>query len=543
MRLHSHWPTIEHAFGCALPDRFLMAIRSFDNAKTVTPFILEKKDGKRFGLFLHVEKGNVQAAMLPAQIEQRFYNPYYNFDAGEQSPAVKRNLEELLDELAAGERELVLDDHVPQSIVRRLEKRFEISFDNMMGIGSVRARRLEPHEVLEVLSRERPNGRRIAKKIIEKSRHREALSGFLDRHEDGRFALLDKLLSGEDLQSLIVTSALNVQELTGLPMRGNSRALAAVYSRDKGLWRIAAGPQSEGKEYPSLRVAIEEITGKGRAGVEMDDMPAWMFSAMGLRDREAVPADNLVRMWRDSSTLPDLAFYILAARASAHAIMKALAFASMHRSSRITEMDAYKVYLDELYGYVSAHAPELRVARTLTNFHCGNRTIFPSNPAAHPIDERINTLKIDAGCMIFDRSGTLLGCSDIARTLCLTKDGEEIYQIFRDSVVDRLIPACKIGADGASIHRLAVEDLKRVNLPGNTLSRAVAVPADFDRDVGHVLGKNNLSHVQFTASGHAVLREGMIACCEYQWPLKGHTVAYEDTGLVTGSGGLNFTID
>lgn len=543
MRLHSHWPTIEHAFGCALPDKFLMAIRSFDNAKTVTPFILEKKNGKRFGLFLHVEKGNAQAAMLPADIEQRFYHPYYNFDAGEQPPAIKQNLEELLDELAAGERSLILDDHIPQSIVRRLEQRFEISFDNTAGIGSVFATRVEPSKVVEILSRERPNGSRIAKKILENSRHREALDGFLDRQEDRRFALLDELLDSENLHSLIVTSALNVQELTGLPMRGKSRALAAVYARDKGLWLIGTGPTSEGKTFSSLQAAIAELVGTGRAGIEMDDMPAWIFSAIGLRDREAVPADNLIRRWRDGSTLPDLAFYIIAARASAHAIEKSLKFASAYASARITEMDAYKVYLDELYGYVSGYAPELRVARTLTNFHSGNRTIFPSNPAAHPIDERINTLKIDAGCMIFDRDGVLLGCSDIARTLCLTKDGKEIYEIFRDSVVDRLIPACKSGADGASIHRLAVEDLHQVNLPGNALSREIAEPADFNRDVGHVLGKNNLSHLQFTSSGRDALHEGMIACCEYQWPLKGHTVAYEDTGLVTDKGGLNFTID
>jgi hypothetical protein len=58
-----------------------------------------------------------------------------------------------------------------------------------------------------------------------------------------------------------------------------------------------------------------------------------------------------------------------------------------------------------------------------------------------------------------------------------------------------------------------------------------------------VLGKNNLSHVHFTVSGRDPLREGMIACCEYQWPLKGYAIAYEDTGLVTAKGGLNFTID
>lgn len=540
MHFHSHWPYIEHAFGSALADKFLMAIRSFDNAKTVTPFIFEKGN-KRYGLFLHVEKGNVEAAMLPKEIEPRFYQPYYNFDAAEQPPKISRSLEDLLEELAAGERSLVVDAHAPQSIVRRLEKCFAITLESSRGVGAVRARKVAPGEVVAHLAKERSGGAKIARNILEKSRHREALSGFLDRHDDPRFMLLEQLLEGEKLGSLVVTSALNIQELAGLPMRGKERALAALYSRESGLWLIDTG--SEGEAFPSLHAACAKLGGSGRIGVEMDDMPAWVFAAMGLRDREAVPADTLLRKWRDSNTLPDLSFYVLAARASAHAIDGALAFAGKNRASGLTEMDAYKVYLDELRGYVSAHAPELRVARTLTNFHSGNRTIFPSNPFAHPLDERSNSLKIDAGCMIFDRAGTLLGCSDIARTLCFTKDAEEIYQVFRNSVVDRLIPACRDGAIGTDIHALAIDDLRGVDREGNALSRKVEVPADFARDVGHVLGKNNLSHVHFTVSGRDPLREGMIACCEYQWPLKGHAIAYEDTGLVTAKGGLNFTID
>src|SRR5262245_55575216 len=121
MHLHSYWPFIEHEFGGSLPDHFLMAIRSFDNAKTVTPFILEKGE-KRYGLFLHVEKGNAQAAMIPAQIEHRFYHPYYNFDPAEQPPAVSLSLEQLLEEIADGSRALTLDDHIPQALVRRLQK-------------------------------------------------------------------------------------------------------------------------------------------------------------------------------------------------------------------------------------------------------------------------------------------------------------------------------------------------------------------------------------------------------------------------------------
>jgi Xaa-Pro aminopeptidase len=428
-------------------------------------------------------------------------------------------------------------------LVRRLQKQFDVSLEGNAAAGPVCAERVDPKHVVALLASESDGGNAVARKLLQKSRHREGLTESLRGHDDTRFARLEKAMEADSLSSVIVTSALNIQEFTGLPMRGKRRALAAIYSKDSGLWLISHGSSGEANLYSSFKDACNDLMADGRIGVEMDDMPAWMYASAGLGERDCVAADLLVRKWRDESTLPDLAFYILAARASVHAIEKALEFASRNLDTGRTEMDAYKVYLDELYGFVAEHAPALRVARTLTNFHSGNRTIFPSNPAPHPLERKINTLKIDAGCMIFDRRGTLLGCSDIARTLCLTKDGTELYELFRKSTVDRLMPACGDGTDGKTIHRLAVEDLKPVGSLQNTLGRKVQKLSDFNRDVGHELGKNNLSHLQFTASDAGKLRAGMIACCEYQWPLKEHTVSYEDTGLVTGEGGLNFTVD
>jgi hypothetical protein len=62
-------------------------------------------------------------------------------------------------------------------------------------------------------------------------------------------------------------------------------------------------------------------------------------------------------------------------------------------------------------------------------------------------------------------------------------------------------------------------------------------------DVGHLLGKNNLAHLRLVRGDEQRLREGMIACCECQWPLRGSAIAYEDTCLVTPQGGLNMTSD
>ena len=85
MILHADWTYIEQEFECGLRDRFLMPVRSFDNAKSVTPFILEAR-GRRTALFVHVEHGNAKAAMLPPALGQVFYRPYFTFEPAMHGP-------------------------------------------------------------------------------------------------------------------------------------------------------------------------------------------------------------------------------------------------------------------------------------------------------------------------------------------------------------------------------------------------------------------------------------------------------------------------
>lgn len=300
MRLHSDWAYLEQEFGCSVQQQFLMAVRSLDNPRAVTPFLLES-GGRRFGLFLHVERGNVESARLPPDIEPVYYRPYFTFEPPGDPPSV--------------------------------------------------------HDGLS---------------------------------------------------------------------------------------------------------------------------------------------------------------------------------------------DAIAVYMDRLRSFAAGAMPGIRTARTLTNFHTGARTIFPSNPAPYPLDRACNVLKVDAGCLLFDAEGYLLGCSDIARTLALSEAGQDLYRRFREGVCRALIPAAAAGRCGQELHEIGVASVwdKRRELGTNPLFVDLERPdLSYDRDVGHLLGKNNLAHLRFAHGDRETLQEGMIACCEYQWPIAGHAIAYEDTCLVTPQGGLNLTCD
>jgi Xaa-Pro aminopeptidase len=546
MILHADWSYIEQEFECGLRDRFLMPVRSFDNAKSVTPFILEA-GGRRTALFVHVEHGNAKAAMLPPTIGQVFYRPYFTFEPTLHGP-VYATLSDAIRDLAQGESALQIDAKLPMTVANDLARTFTVSHEELFDAGPVTLRQVSASATAAMLAAWRPSAGRAAQRLLTRSPVRDRITPYLDVPEQDRFAALDRLLSADGIDALVLTTRLNIQEVAGVPMRAKRAPLAAFYIPGGSAWVVEAGTGGSGKTFSSARAAFADICAAGRVACEMDDVGFGLFASLGLDARETVAADILLRRWRDHNTLPDLAFYIIATRASARAMESALEFAgdAIDAGRPVTEMDAYKVYFDTLHASVMDVAPELRVGKTLTNFHSGARTIFPANAAAAPLSAEANMLKLDTGCLLFDPQGVLLGCSDIARTLALSAAGRELYALFQRGVRDTLIPACKVGARGDAIHGAGVEAIwgsasKPVD---NPLFVDLPDPvAGYDRDVGHLLGKNNLAHLTFTSRTRDSLSEGMIACCEYQWPIAGHAIAYEDTCLVTPSGGLNLTSD
>jgi Xaa-Pro aminopeptidase len=545
MYLQAEWSAVERRLGLSLKDHFLMAIRSFDNTKSVTPFILDV-ESRHFGLFPHVENGNVEAVSLPGDMVPLFYNPYFTLGPHGRASNVFETLEAAVEHAADGDTRLEVDPHLPIGVTHRLSKRFSIKTTKSKA-RQIFATPILQSDVLFHANALRVAGATCAIGLLDRSPRRAELSRYLDERTDRRFSLISDLLHREGLGALLVSSVLNVQELAGVPMRALQRPMAALYTHDGQIWLLDVRPSGEHfKDFSSLSDAFATLA-RGPIGVEVDAVETWLFAEIGLQDHEWRAADRLLREWRDRNTLCDLGFYIIAGRASATAIEKSLTFAkhNVDAGHEISELDAFAVYEKTLTEYVAEHAPFLNVARTLTNYHSGSRTIFPANPAKVPLNRSSNMLKVDAGCLLFDTNGRLLSCSDVARTACFDSDGGALYETFRESVVNDLIPSCQAQRPGREIHRRASNALDSMleSLSLNPLTESVARPIAYDRDVGHLLGRNNLAHLRFTKEEEGTLREGMIACCEYQWPIAEHAIAYEDTGLVTPMGGLNFTSD
>lgn len=548
MRLHSDWAYLEEQFGCSIPERFLMAVRSLDNPKAVTPFLVER-NGRRFGLFMHVEKGNVEAAGLPSDIQPIYYQPYFTFENTERPPHVALTLADALESIADGDRRVVVDWHTPVAVGSALATRFDIETTPAPEFGLVTLRKAYCSDTLERLGRGRPKAAQVARRLLDESSVRERLLPYLDQHADDRFAALDDIVEKAGFAGLVVSSTLNVQEIAGVPVGRKLRPLAAIYAPgERHAWVIEIGNASDGELFATPAAALRAAIPSGQIGVEVEDLSLGLAHALGLDKRDHKPADKIIRQWRDENTLPDLAYYVIATRTTRNAIDAALAFAAsaIRRKIGITEMDPYAVYLRTMHEFVAANMIGATVHRTLTNFHTGARTIFPANAAPYPVDAKANTLKVDAGCLLFDSDGFLLGCSDIARTLTLSDEGTELYYLIQRAVRNTLIPKAAAGRTGDEIHSAGINEiwgLQRQLITNSLFVKLETPHQEYARDVGHLLGKNNLAHMRFVKDENIQLREGMIACCEFQWPLNYHSIAYEDTCLVTSSGGLNFTSD
>lgn len=548
MELICDWSRVERVLGVALRDNFLMPVRTLDNPKAFAPAIL-RRDGRQWGLFQGIEDGNVRALALPPDLSTVYMRAYFTFDTIDTDPLMPRDIGEAVASVADGETALSVDAATPVALHDRLAQDFTVTVDGGAELDAVRVRTVPRDAVRARLDSRTGEAAARVIALLDRNPARDAIRPYLENRDHKHFEPLDAALEAAGLAGVVVTSLVNAQEIAGIPVADHRRPIAVVYPTGSDAAHvIEPAGRGDGTRHDSVAAALAALLPGGTVGVESEDMDIGLFRAFGLDRRDTAYCDVPVRGWRDAIAGKDLPFYVIAARTSAHAIDGALAFAGREIAAgrTITERDVDAVYFRLLHDYVGATGLPLRVTRYMTNHHSGTRTPYPANPAPFVVDASVRTLKIDSGCLVYGDDGVLLGVSDIARTLNLTPEAKEIYPLIVDGVRDVLIPAARVGAVAEDLFETGVAAVwdKRDTLSSDRLTPPLQSLADvYHRDVGHLLGRNDLATLRFQRGDKGVLADGMVACLEYQWPVDGHALAYEDTCVVTPHGGLNFTSD
>ncbi|HYE84327.1 MAG TPA: M24 family metallopeptidase [Clostridia bacterium] len=546
---------VSKLLNCSVPNKFLSVSLNYDGYRTVAPKII--KSGQQSTLLTrHIEQGNVEAMQdidktLPKDLPVVYYNPYFLFE-----PACTPVFGEFIDaftSVAGTEKQVQVHKDLPLSIYQWMSMNYEIEiYEKEIADPGFYVYEFSRADVIKRFAVGRAEADSAALKLIEKSPIKKRLEYYIKERTDTRFSVLDGLMKANGVDAILCTSPLGIQEITGFGMERHIDDMFAAYyeiESDK-VQLFSVEPLEDfgqGRKVSTFGAAIKDQVNNGILGLEEQHFPLGWFRGLGFDKIKTVNAMNLVRLLREKTGSENLSYCIIATRASVFATDESLAWAKKEilGSKSITELDIYEKYLDLLKKFQKDNNIPININTFWTNCHSSKRSIIPSLPFNHQLDESARAIKIDAGVSLRGETGIHYAASDIARTIIFDDEVQKAYNKFEDYMVRNVIPNIKPGMSGKDIHELAVTQIEKERyffenigmIPAGNLNET------FNRDVGHLVGLQEPVTMFFTKNTGMKVDEGMIGALEYQWSYKGFGIGVEDLFVIESEGGLNYSRD
>jgi len=550
--------SIREEIGLRIEENSLYPALALDSSKDVAPTLVKTANNKYYLIAKQIEEGNFSAngcafsIIGSRNVNIVYYGSYFTWEASQKisEPAAPNQANALARVLAIDNvtvnRDMPLDKyrgfqeefHV---VINPVEKKDVKIFVYEVGKGGV----------VSAYNKDRASAEETAMELINKvsaikNEDKDLIKEIILKNKSSKFALLDTLMNRNNLSFLLASSKINIQELTALPWEQLKDSLLALYNGQQ-VFILSPEPMEnpllkKTSDYKNLGEALDNLIGDASLGVEEKDLDIGRVLEIGLD--KVKNATELFRAWREQSAHSDLPYYVIAAQATRYALENALAFVkkAIEAKRKMSENDAEEKFLELLNEFKLKYNLSLDLRKYFVVLHAGTRTPYPSLSSGFPLSTEMNSLKIDAGILIF-QNGILHGCSDMARTLVLTKEGKEVYDLMERSMIENAIPAAKQGNTGSDVYWAGVSPLVKMEgkikewgmLPPDAAIRDV-----YNRDIGHIMAKQEpvtLALVKEERSQR--LQSGMIGSVEYQWPYKKHALGVEDMFLVTQEKGVN----
>ncbi len=357
---------------------------------------------------------------------------------------------------------------------------------------------------------------------------------------------MNQLMKGAGVASVLASSPINLQEMTGIPFDRIKSDLLNLYTGRK-IYLLSPRPVMEmrgRKSFSTLREAVEALAGKGTLGVEEKNLDIGRSLALGLSRLKN--ASNMFRAWREVRSGQDLAAYILGSLGTKYAMEGALEWAANRMKDRkpVFEKDVQKAFYRLLKKYERKEKTPLRLEPYFMVLHAGVRTPYPSLPGIFRLSAKMKSLKLDAGIVVKDR-GLILACSDLARSITTDKKGEDLYRLMEKAMLEGAIPGGRQGRTGEDVYWAGMRPLlkeERRLRAWKLLPKGGSLKRGYNRDIGHTFGKQESTTLFFKKGETAQkLKEGMVCAIEYQWPYQGYALGIEDMFVVGPKYGINIT--
>ena len=520
---------------------------AIDGARSAIP-LMATDDGSTPWIFLkEIDRANVEALDIRGA-RLAWYSPYFTFGGLRADSDAWPDLQSAVRRLIHGSVEI--DPDMPVGLYNSLADALDVADP------SARAVSLSNHYVID-------RGAVDASFEVGRSALREAAAPYIERLDAGalrpwmdrrpgdRFESLDRLLGSAGLRGVVASSALGVQELTGIPLGWLRAPFVSVYLRGSDEIHFFSGQEIPMIGLPVPTVAGAEpilglVLGDGEPiGYEEADLSWNAWTWLGLHETGR-PATDVLRRWRELRAWEDVSAYVIGSAITLNAIDDALR--SVHRAlnegSDVTELDAYQVYRSTVEGQISRNKLPVRVRTYFTHAHAGNRSHFPAKATNHSLVP-LTSLKIDGGLEIYDTRGMFHAVSDVTRSAVGTPEAETFYRALTHALLDGAIAACRPGSKGEDVFTSGLAMLEREQADivsgGFVPDRGRPLSQAFQRNIGHLLGKQEPATIEFQPSSRSALEAGMVGAAEFQWPYGEYCIGVEDLFLVTEDGPVNLT--
>ncbi|MBB5156399.1 M24 family metallopeptidase [Saccharopolyspora phatthalungensis] len=508
------------------------AIR-LDSSPLVAPLIAQTDDGT-YLLVRQQEQGNALSAGVPKE-QIKFYAPWVTIDHRVTAGTpVAPSLTALVEELAAGAAVNFSADVVYSHYLT-----LSGSLDLVVGAPDptpATAYEIDVAGVLAKFETWREEGVRTARRLIKGVPHLADLSTELASDKDSRFEALSALAADRSLDSLVLAAPPNFTEVTGFSQPEG--AVALWVGETNRLFVLAPNgttnvPGTPVGRFASVGAGVLALSNGTRVGVEDE----WISTGFALElehaGAELVSVSTGLGHWRDVRDHEDLAFQVVAARASVFAIEEALNWAndSLEAGHSFTELDIYAEYLDKLVEFRVANQIPFAIEPYFTNLHSSNRMLFPGPPVDFPINDETTCIQLDAGVRI-TCEGVTVATSDMARSLPRTQGAKEAYSFFFDVVREGIIGQLKAGVVCEDVHegtlRYLTPHLDRMIEIG-MLGPEIDFNAEYrKRNVGHLMGKQESFANELRPGYQYVLEVGSYGAAEIPWRYGNAAIGTED---------------
>jgi len=541
-----------------------VVIENLDSLKDVGPILIKTPDNEYYLIVAEVTAsdytpGGRVFSTISKPIKTIYYRLYFTWEKSQEAlKASPTNHAEALARVLPVNRVKVSRDMALDKY-----REFQGQFHVDLSPTTKRDIRILLYQVnkagaISLYNKDRPSAEETATALInkvstQKSEDKALIKQSLSMSKSDRLAPLDALMKKNNVSCLLASSKIHIQGLTALPWDEIKDGCLALYNGHQ-IFVLSQEPTEHPNlkrvnEYKNLKAALDNLVGNAALGVEEKDLDIGRALEIGL-DR-IKNATNLFRAWQEETAHFDLPYYVIAGQITRWATEKTLTFVEegIKAKKNLTEMDAEEKFYELVDELLTRYNPSLSWYKPLIGrkkaavMHAGTRIISPSQATNYPLSAEMNSFKIDVGIELF-HNGILHACSDVARTLVFTEEGKRFYDLLERNLLEHVIPAVKHGNTGADVYWAGISQLAKME---EKIKEWGMMPADvslsdaFNRNIGHLLAKQNAVTLSFTKQETNRLQSGMIGSAEYVWAYRKHSLLIEDMYLVTDEKGINIS--